>query len=216
MRKASSPRFWARAVVAGGACVLALTTTGAMVRAAVVPTGTGSAIAVLTDQGQDGQGNQGGQGGQGGQVWQNDQGGNVDAGWHGWSLPPLPAIIARLKAAMHKPAPTPPAHKTPPKQSHPARSAEAGRTTTHMTHVTAAAPAPKVVVDASDPVLFSAQTVAATDAARVLPVESLGPLTGISFGSGLFIWPILVAVDVIALAIIARMALHRRRVSPGD
>ncbi len=215
MRKASSPRLWARAVVAGGACVLALTTTGAMVRAAVVPTGTGSAIAVLTDQGP------GDQGGQGAPVWQNDQAGNVGAGWHGWSLPPLPVLIARLKAAMHKPAPPPPVHKappvkTPPVKSHPARSAEAGRTTTHTTHVTAATPAPKVVVDASDPVLFSAQTVAATDAARVLPVESLGPLTGISFGSGLFIWPILVAVDALALAIIARMALHRRRVSPGD
>jgi hypothetical protein len=73
-----------------------------------------------------------------------------------------------------------------------------------------------VVVDTSDPVPFTAQPVVATDAARVLPVESLGPLSGISFGGGLFIWPVLVAVDALALAVIARMALRRRLVTPED
>ncbi len=81
---------------------------------------------------------------------------------------------------------------------------------------TAAAPAPTVVVDSSDPAPFSAQAVSAAEASRVLPVESLGPLSGISFGSGLFIWPVLLAVDVLALAVIARLALRRRLASPED
>ena len=73
------------------------------------------------------------------------------------------------------------------------------------------------MVDSSDPAPFSAQAVSASDAPRVsCPVESLGPLSGISFGSGLFIWPLLLAVDVFALAVIARMALRRRLASPED
>ncbi len=117
------------------------------------------------------------------------------------------------------PAPKPKAHPKPAEQHTTSRPA-AHAATTHqpaaVAHSQIRATTAKVVVDSSDPAPFSAQAVAATDAARVLPVESLGPLSGISFGSGLFIWPLLLAVDVLALAVIARMALRRRFASPED
>jgi hypothetical protein len=83
--------------------------------------------------------------------------------------------------------------------------------------VTVSVPSAHVVVDGPDPAPFATTSIAAIDLpARVLPTESLGPLSGISFGGGLLIWPLLLAINALALGAIARMALRRRPTSPGD
>jgi hypothetical protein len=83
--------------------------------------------------------------------------------------------------------------------------------------VTASTASAHVVVNDADPAPFATTSIAALDvSARVLPTESLGPLSGISFGGGLLIWPLLLAINALALGAIARMALRRRPTSPGD
>jgi hypothetical protein len=83
--------------------------------------------------------------------------------------------------------------------------------------VTASVASAHVVVNGPDPAPFATTSIAALDvSARVLPTESLGPLSGISFGGGLLIWPLLLAINALALGAIARMALRRRLTSPGD
>ena len=77
------------------------------------------------------------------------------------------------------------------------------------------APAPRVVVDTADPAPF-APTIADTNvSANLSPQEALGPLSGLSLGGGLVIWPALLAVDLIALGGIARLVV-RRRLLPVD
>jgi hypothetical protein len=194
-----------RGVAAVGACLLALASTGAMVTAAVV-SHTGSGPAVVLTPHDNGNGNINGNGNSNGK---GDGHGSFTGG-------DLSAILAKLKAEQTKspkPTPKPVPHTKPAPHPEPASHSS---TTTHPVHPQTPAPTPKVVVDSSDPAPFSAQAVAASEAARVLPVESLGPLSGVSFGSGLFIWPVLLAVDVFALAVIARMALRRRLVAPEE
>ncbi|MBJ7594686.1 MAG: hypothetical protein JF886_07460 [Candidatus Dormibacteraeota bacterium] len=198
--------LWLRSAAAVAACLLALSSTGALVAAAVVAPGSAPAI-VLADHGS----------GDGTSDGKSSGDNNGDSASHtppAWVSAALAKLIAELDKSKPKPAPAvthkPALHPTPaakPATSHHARGL-----------ATPAAPVPtaKVVVDSSDPAPFSAQAVFATDAARVLPVERLGPLSGIRFGSGLFIWPLLLAVDVVALAVIARMALRRRLASPED
>ncbi len=204
--------LWLRSTAAVAACLLALGSTGALVAAAVVAPGSGPTI-VLTDHSSgDGKGHSGDSNGNG-----NGNGNNSSDGKSHGQPDWVATVLAKLKAEQDKPKPKPApalAHKPP---SHPAAAKPA---TSHHAESAAApaaaVPSAKVVVDSSDPVPFSAQAVSAAEAARVLPVERLGPLSGISFGSGLFIWPLLLAVDVFALAVIARMALRRRLVSPED
>jgi hypothetical protein len=188
-----------RGVAAAGACLLALASTGAMVTAAVV--GGSGPTAVLTHD-------------------TSEYSTNDSTSFSHRTPEPRETVPPRWTP---KPAPTPQPKPTPkltPTPKPTPKPAPKPATTSHspaqQTHPKTPAPTPKVVVDTADPAPFSAQAVAATEAARVFPVESLGPLSGVSFGSGLFIWPILVAVDVLALAVIARMALRRRLVAPGD
>jgi hypothetical protein len=83
--------------------------------------------------------------------------------------------------------------------------------------VAASVPSAHVVVNGPDPAPFATTSIASLDmSTRVLPTESLGPLSGISFGGGLLIWPLLLAINALALGAIARMALRRRPTSPGD
>ena len=191
--------LWLRSFTAVAACLVALASTGALVAAAVVapaPTPSVSGSQVKSADGED-------------------------------------TALATPKPVASKPTPAPKPPKVTPaprpvEHPTPAPKAAAPVAPVHPVHpvqpahpVHPAAPAPavptaRVVVDSSDPAPFAAEAVAATDAARVLPVESLGPLSGISFGSGLFVWPLLLAVDVLALAVIARMALRRRLASPED
>jgi membrane protein involved in colicin uptake len=83
-------------------------------------------------------------------------------------------------------------------------SAPAQRSATARPAPAATAP---VVVDHSDPAPFSPTTLTA---ARVQPVEPLGALSGISFGGGLLLWPVLVAVNLIALGALTRIVMRRR------
>jgi hypothetical protein len=66
-----------------------------------------------------------------------------------------------------------------------------------------------IVVDSSDPAPFAAQgsgsAATATDAPAVEPV---GALSGISLGSWLELWPILLAVNLLALAALARIVVR--------
>jgi hypothetical protein len=175
-----------RGVAAAGACLLALASTGAMVTAAVV-SGSSPTVVLTHDTSAS-------------STNDSPSGPRIGPGPRKTPPPwwtPKPVTTPKPKPT---PKPTPPPPPTPAQQTHP----------------TTPTPTPKVVVDTADPAPFSAQVVAATEATRVLPVESLGPLSGVSFGSGLFIWPILVAVDILALAVIARMALRRRRVAPEE
>ncbi len=191
--------LWLRSFTAVAACLVALASTGALVAAAVVaptPTPSLSSSPVKSTDGKD------------------------------ITIAPLPKLATPKPVAIKPiPAPKPPTvAPTPRPVDHPAPAPKvaAPPASVHAVHPAhPAAPAPavptaRVVVDSSDPAPFSAEAVAATEAARVLPVESLGPLSGISFGSGLFVWPLLLAVDVLALAVIARMALRRRIASPED
>jgi hypothetical protein len=50
----------------------------------------------------------------------------------------------------------------------------------------------------------------------VQPVEPLGALSGISFGGGLLLWPLLLAINLVALGALARMAVRRRLATQGD
>ena len=81
----------------------------------------------------------------------------------------------------------------------------------------AAAPTPSTsltaTVDTTDPAPFASGGVAsaAEAAVRVLPIEQLGALTGLSFGPGLALWPVLLTADVVAIAALVRMVLRRRR-----
>jgi hypothetical protein len=205
--------LWLRGAAAVAASLLALSSTGALVTAAVVGPGSAPAI-VLTDHG-NGNGNGNGNGMSDGNGKSSGSGDSKSHSQPDW----VAALLAKLKAAQEKskPKPTPAPAVVHKPASRPVASKPA---TSHHTQSAAApaAPAPtaRVVVDSSDPAPFSAQAVSASEATRVLPVESLGPLSGISFGSGLFIWPLLLAVDVFALAVIARMALRRRLASPED
>jgi len=221
-----------RGAAAAAACLLGLASTGAMVTAAVVGhTGPGTA-AVLTshdngngDGSGDGKGHGNGHGDGRGLGFGSGDGkgqGSSDSTGHGHgSSDGAAADLAKLKAELEKlkgTAPKPQPKSSAPKPVPHANPVQHHATTSHPAEPQkpAVAPTAKVVVDSSDPAPFSAQAVAAAEAARVLPVESLGPLSGISFGSGLFIWPLLLAVDVLALAVIARMALRRRLVSAED
>jgi outer membrane biosynthesis protein TonB len=198
--------LWLRGLAAAAASLVALASSGALVTAAVVgPAQQGPAV-VLTDDGQ----------------WPGSGTGDLKPA----PDKPGPPTVDRAKLAptKHKhiaptPKPTPPA-KPAPHPKTPIKGAaaphQAAHPPAHAAAPAAPAPAATVVVDSTDPALFSAQAVAATDATRVLPIERLGPLSGISFGSGLFVWPLLLAVDVLALAVIARMALRRRLASPED
>ncbi len=206
-------RVWLRTAAAAGASLLALSSTGALVTAAVVGHPGSVTGAVLVDS----QGNDNGQGngnGNGENKHRSDE---------------RKAIIAAIKKHEHPPVkppvklphPTPQPHPTPAVKppAHVRPGVEPAAVPPALTHRPAPAkPAPtaRVMVDTSDPAPFSAEPVAATDVARVLPIERLGPLSGISFGSGLFIWPLLLAVDVFALAVLTRMALRRRLASPED
>jgi outer membrane biosynthesis protein TonB len=192
-----------RGVAAVAACLLALASTSALVTAAVVAQ-TGSAPSIVLTH--DGQQSQDGHGDSGSAVSSTPT--KVKSGT--WTQTPRPTTTAKPTP---KPAPTP--RPTPKPVPHPKPTAHPS-TIVHPVHPQTPAATPKVVVDTSDPAPFSAQAVAATEAARVLPIETLGPLSGVSFGSGLFIWPLLLAVDVLALAVIARMALRRRLVAPED
>ncbi len=201
--------LWLRGVAAAAACLLALASTGALVAAAVVaPTGQGPAV-VLTDR----------------------QGSNDTNGTGNAKAAPPDLKPPGPKPKEGKPTPEPKTHKAAPtpkpvghpqptpkpvERPKPARQLAPSRPAPHAAAPAAPAPTTAVVVDSTDPAPFAAQAVAAADATRVLPVERLGPLSGISFGSGLFIWPLLLAVDVLALAVIARMALRRRLASPED
>ena len=78
-------------------------------------------------------------------------------------------------------------------------------------------PAAAVVVDNADPAPFSAAAFSGADAAaKVQPVEPLGALSGISFGGGLLLWPLLLAINLVALGALARMAVRRRLATQGD
>jgi outer membrane biosynthesis protein TonB len=207
--------LWLRGVAAAAACLLALGSTGALVAAAVVaPTGQGSAIS-LTSQSHTvaNSSNRNSNGTGDAKVAPPDRKPSRLEPTHGKPTP---------EPKTHKPTPTPkPAeHPTPtPKPAEhptPARRLAPSHPASHAASPATPAPTAKVVVDSTDPAPFAAQAVAAADATRVVPVERLGPLSGISFGSGLFIWPLLLAVDVLALAVIARMALRRRLASPED
>ncbi|MDQ6846504.1 MAG: hypothetical protein M3019_02810 [Candidatus Dormibacteraeota bacterium] len=201
--------LWLRSVAAIAACLLALSSTGALVTAAVIGPASGPTV-VLADHGNgDGQSTNS-DSSTSGDNSNGDGNGKSDGKGHG--QPDAAAALDRLKAEPDK-AKAKPATAVAPK---PATHRSVTKPATHSA-VSAAAPAAttRVVVDTSDPAPFSAQPVSAAEA-RVLPVEALGPLSGISFGSGLFIWPLLLAVDVFALAVIARMALRRRLVSPED
>jgi hypothetical protein len=217
--------LWVRGVAAVAACLLALGSTGGLVTAAVVTHGGSGPAAILTSH-NDGNGNgngndksQGdgsshGSGSGSGSGSSNGDGkgkGGSKTGGFSAVLAQLKADAVTAKAKASKDTPKPAAAKP---VSHPKPTSHSS--TSHPAGQQAPAPTPKVVVGSSDPAPFSAQAVSVNDAARVLPVESLGPLSGISFGSGLFIWPLLLAVDVFALAVIARMALRRRLVSPED
>lgn len=71
-----------------------------------------------------------------------------------------------------------------------------------------------VTMDTGDPPPFAEATRAdggiadLTDtqaAARLLPVEPLGALSGISFGSGLVLWPLLLVINMVAFAGLVRL-----------
>lgn len=71
-----------------------------------------------------------------------------------------------------------------------------------------------VTTSATDPAPFSP----APDVSHLTaqPVESLGALTGISFGGGVVLWPLLAALDAVGLALIVRSHLRRRRATAED
>jgi hypothetical protein len=197
--------LWLRGLAAVAACLLAIASTGALVvNAVVVPAGGGSSVSLMDSQGKDNTDSTDGKDGKGGKV------------------PPPPTLAPRPTATWTTPVPKAPKPTPRPKPAALPRPAPRVAPQPHPAPQlppptrAAAVPTARVVVDTSDPAPFSSQVVAATEAARVLPVESLGPLSGISFGSGLFIWPLLLAVDILALAVIARMALRRRLASPED
>jgi hypothetical protein len=196
-------RLWLRTVAAVAASLLALASTGALVTAAVVAP---PAAAATTSPAP-----------------------SHSAGTDQRRADILKAIIAAIRKHEHPrvtppattPHPTPKPHPTPAVKpathvAHGVAPAAVPRAVPHQPAPAKPAPTARVVVDSSDPAPFSAAPVAATEVARVLPIERLGPLSGISFGSGLFIWPLLLAVDVFALAVLTRMALRRRLASPED
>jgi len=129
---------------------------------------------------------------------------------------PAPAVapVVTSIGADSKPVPVGSGTPAAPAQQHAAPVAvvrAAPRT------VAASAPSAHVVVNGPEPAPFTTTAIAALDvSARVLPTERLGPLSGISFGGGLLIWPMLLAINALALGAIARMALRRRPTSPGD
>lgn len=209
---------WIRGLAAGAACVVALGSSTAIVLASTsaVPHAVAtvaSSLTTVTTSGQDGQGQ--------------------DSG-HKKHHPPTPTpsigpTPAPTTAPTPKPKPKPtprpkpvPAPATsPPPAPHPASQPKAGGTTDTgrsgspaATHRSATAS--RVLTNVSDPAPFSTAGLASLDAAaRVLPSESLGPLTGISFGNGLLIWPLLVTIDIVCLAYLGRLAM-RRRLAPRE
>ena len=200
--------LWLRSVAGVAACLLALSSTGALVAAAVTAPGSAPSV-VLVDHGN---------GGGGGTTSHDGEHSGGDGIAHGHPTPvaATPTAEPATNKAKPKPKPTPKPAETHNAVPHADAKTVTPHHTTSAAAPPAAAPTARVVVDSSDPAPFSAQAVSAAEAARVLPVESLGPLSGISFGSGLFIWPLLLAVDVLALAVIARLALRRRLASPED
>jgi hypothetical protein len=216
-----------RGAAAAAASVLALGSTASLVAVASGgPAATGAPVVQSDHSGQSGTG-------------KNGKGGSSPSpiGTVGGVVTPSPTssgdgtgtstgkgtgtIAAQPAPAVAPVGSSTPGDKTPaavdgPGQQHVAQAAAAAAHAAPRA-VTASVRSAHVVVNDPDPAPFATTSIAALDVStRVLPTESLGPLSGISFGGGLLIWPLLLAINALALGAIARMALRRRLTSPGD
>jgi hypothetical protein len=224
--------LWVRSAAAAAASILALASTASLVAAAVVAP-AGSAAPVLSGPSTaikhvtatpspspnttvvgtgDGKGVRDGTG-------KGKSTGGIVVGTVSGVITthPGPTVAAIVSTLAGSTDPASNGHGKPPAQPVTAASAAVAHAAPRTVATTASAPLVHVVVDAPDPAPFAPVSIAAVDvSAQVFPSERLGPLSGISFGVGLLAWPVLLAINFLALGAIARMALRRRLTSPED
>jgi hypothetical protein len=234
MRSLALRQLLVRGAVAAAASVLAIGSTASLVAIASTSPHAKGAPAVKSDHsGQSGKGKDGNPGSSpspistgGGVVKPSPTGSGSGSGSGSGTGSGTGTIVAQSGPAVAPVGISTPGETTPvvgggggvaPVQPHVVPETVAAAAHAAPRAVTASVPFAHVIVNRPDPVPFATTSIAALDvSARVLPTESLGPLSGISFGGGLLIWPLLLAINALALGAIARMALRRRQTSPGD